>query len=472
VTATTTDVLALDLPQATIQSVEVIPAGPFEVIPPGTLEPVALQLPEHCRVKLTIEPQINVEVWLPAQQWNGRFNGVGGGGLAGVISYYALANAIQNGYASASTDTGHVGSADALWAIGRPDLVEDYGHRAIHEMTLKAKAIVEAFYGRAPERSYFTGCSTGGRQGLMEAQRYPQDYDGILSGAPAINISTFHAGQVWAAQHTLTDPESHITAERYDAVNRWIVEQFDGDDGYVVDPRQVAIDYPAVQRLANLTDKQVDTLRALYEGPRNSRGESVYPGLMPGGEPLWWPLVGGPDPFPIAPAIYGHMVFEDPNWDWRTFDHEADLERAKAKLRDVMDAIDPDLRAFKARGGKLILYHGWSDFGISPEATRRYYEEVTAVVGGRAATEEFARLFLLPGVGHCRGGTGPDTFDGLTPLVEWVEHGTPPHSIVAAQLDAGGSTTRTRPLCPYPKIARWNGTGSRDDAASFDCVEP
>jgi tannase/feruloyl esterase len=467
-------ILALSLRQATIQSAEIIPAGPFTVVPPGGLDPVVVQLHEQCRVQLVVEPQISVEIWLPTDRWNGRFQGVGGGGLAGVISYAALATALQNGCATASTDTGHVGSTDASWAIGRPDLLVDYGHRAIHEMTLTAKAVIEALYGRPAHHAYFTGCSTGGRQGLMEAQRYPEDYDGVLAGAPAINISTFHAGQLWAAQHTLVDPASHISAEQYDAINRWVLDTFDdgaAPDGLIDDPRQVVIDYAAVTAAAGLTDQQVETLRALYSGPVNPAGESVYPGLMPGGETQWQPLVGGPVPFPIGPAIYGQMVFEDPDWDWRTFNYEADLAAAKAKLGDVMDAMDPDLRPFKNRGGKLILYHGWSDFGISPDATRRYYESVVQTVGGRAATEDFARLFLLPGVGHCRGGTGPDTFDGLTPLVDWVERGVAPERIVAAQI-VDGKVVRARPLCPYPKVARWTGKGSLDDAANFDCQEP
>jgi feruloyl esterase len=382
---------------------------------------------------------------------------------------------VQAGYASASTDTGHVGNADARWAIGRPDLVADYGHRAIHEMTVKAKAVIEAFYGRPAQWAYFNGCSTGGRQGLMEAQRYPGDYDGILSGAPAINISIFHAGQIWAAQHTLTDPDRYITPEQYAAINRWVLDNWDAhdgaDDGLIEDPRRVAIDFDAVKDAAGLSAKQVETLRALYSGPLNGASQQVYPGLMPGGETQWQPVVGGPKPFPIAPAIYGDMVFEDTAWDWRRFNYDADLATAKAKLGDVMDAMDPDLSAFKARGGKLILYHGWSDFGISPEATRRYYESVVEAMGGRAATETFARLFLMPGVGHCRGGTGPDRFDGLGPLRTWVEHGVAPERIIASQV-IDGEVTRTRPLCAYPRVARWTGQGSLDDADNFVCAEP
>ncbi|MBV9324136.1 MAG: tannase/feruloyl esterase family alpha/beta hydrolase [Chloroflexi bacterium] len=470
-------IAALSLPETSIDATEIVPAGPYSAMPAGMTEPVIIDLPEHCRVKLVVAPQINVEVWLPVDDWNGRFQGVGGGGLAGVISYSALAQAVRDGYATASTDTGHVGSmtGDALWAIGRPDLVADYGYRAVHEMTLKAKAVVEAFYGRPAHHSYWNGCSTGGRQGLMEAQRYPSDYDGILAGAPAINISVFHTGQVWAAQHTLVDPESYITEEQYAAVNRWVLDNWDARDGaadgVIENPRQVVIDYAAVKAAANLTDRQVETLRALYGGPVNTAGESVYPGLMPGGETQWGPVVAGPKPFPIGPAIYGQMVFEEPDWDWRGFNYDADVQTAVAKLRDVMDAIDPDLGPFQRRGGKLILFHGWSDFGISPEATRRYYEAVVQTLGGREAVEKFARLFLIPGMGHCRGGTGADRFEALGPLVEWVEHGVAPDHIVASRV-VDGEVVRTRPLCAYPKVARWTGSGSIDDATNFKCVDP
>ena len=468
-------VRALSLPEARIEAVEVVAAGPYEATPPGAGARVVLDLPQHCRVKLVVAPQINVEVWLPVERWNGRLQGVGGGGLAGVISFWALAGAVLDGFAAAATDTGHVGSTDALWAIGRPDLVEDYGHRAVHEMTLKAKAVLEAFYGQPAHHAYWNGCSTGGRQGLMEAQRYPSDYDGILAGAPAINISVFHTGQVWAAQQTLVDPERYIRPEQYAAINRWVLDNFDASDGaadgVIEDPRRVVMDFRAVQAEAGLTDRQVETLRALYGGPVNAAGESVYPGLMPGGETQWAPVVGGPVPFPIGPLIYGQMVFEEPHWDWRTFNYDADLEQAVAKLRDVMDAIDPDLSAFQQRGGKLILFHGWSDSGISPEYTRGYYDAVMAKLGGRAATEGFARLFLLPGVGHCRGGTGTDRFDAVHPLVEWVEGGVPPDQIVAARVE-DGEVVRTRPLCAYPRVARWTGEGSMDDAANFRCVEP
>lgn len=466
---------ALSLPEARIEAVDVVAAGGYNATPPGTSTRLVVELPEHCRVKLVVAPQIHVEVWLPVDGWNGRFQGVGGGGLAGVISFWALARAVLDGFAAASTDTGHVGSADALWAIGRPDLVEDYGHRAVHEMTLKARAVLEAFYGQPAHHAYWNGCSTGGRQGLMEAQRYPADYDGILAGAPAINISVFHAGQLWAAQQTLVDPERYIRADQYVAIHRWVLDNFDANDGaadgVLEDPRRAAMDYDAVQAAAGLTDRQVETLRALYEGPVNAAGESVYPGLMPGGETQWGPVAGGPDPLPLAPLIYGQMAFEEPDWDWRTFNYDADLEAAVAKLRSVMDAIDPDLSAFKQRGGKLLLYHGWSDPSISPEYTRRYYEAVMDKLGGRAAAAQFARLFLLPGVGHCRGGTGADQFDALHPLVDWVERGVPPEQIVASRIE-DGKVVRTRPLCAYPRVARWTGQASMDDAANFQCAEP
>jgi feruloyl esterase len=452
-------------------SAETVPAGDFTVVPPGGLAPVAVALPEHVRAHVVVAPQVNIEVWLPTEHWNGRFQGVGGGGLAGIISYAALANALKHGYATASTDTGHVGNSDALWAIGRPDLVADYGHRAIHQMTLKAKAIVEAFYAQKPAQSYFVGCSTGGRQGLMEAQRYPDDYDGIVSGAPAINISMFHAGQMWVSQRTLVDPASYITPEQYAAIHQQVMQASGGPDGLIDNPRGVTIDFDAVQAAAGLSETQVATLRALYAGPVNSAGKSVYPGLQPGSELEWRPHVMGPEPFPMALSIYGHMVFEDTSWDWKAFNYDEDVAVSKAKLGDVMDAMDPDLSAFRNRGGKLIIYHGWSDPAISPEATRRYYEDVVRMMGGREATAEFARLFLLPGMGHCRGGSGPDQFDMLAPLVEWVEHGVAPERIVSAQV-IDGNVARTRPLFPYPKVARWTGSGDVNDAANFVAVEP
>ena len=342
-------------------------------------------------------------------------------------------------------------------------------------MTLKAKAVVEAFYGRPAERAYFTGCSTGGRQGLMEAQRYPDDYDGILAGAPAINISIFHAAQVWAAQHMLVDPARYISAEQYAAINRYILDHWDArdgaEDGLIEDPRRVVVDFEGVRAAAGLTEAQVDALKALYAGPANAAGEPVYPGLMPGGETQWQPLVGGPRPHPIAPAIYGHMVFEDPNWDWRTFTYDRDLAAAKAKLGDVMDAMDPDLSRFKARGGKLIVYHGWSDFSISPEATRRYYDTLVTAMGGRAATEAFARLFLLPGVGHCRGGTGPDTFDGLGPLVDGSKRASRPSASWRRRRSMARWCGRVR-CVPIPGSRAGTGRAASTTPASFDCQEP
>jgi feruloyl esterase len=472
---------ALVLPEAHIDDVEVIAAGPYSASPAWSpTTPAVVDLPQHCRVKLLIEPSIHVEVWLPIDGWNGRFQGIGDSGFVGVISYWRLASAVRDGFAAASTDTGHAGKLptprlDGSWAIGRPDLVADYGHRAVHEMTLKAKAVVEAFYGQPAHHAYWNGCSEGGREGLMEAQLYPADYDGILAGAPAINISVMHSGQIWAAQHTLVDPETHITADQYAAINAWVLDNWDTHDGaldgVIEDPRQVVVDYTAVQAAAGLTDKQVETLRALYQGPVNAAGESVYPGLMPGGETQWGPLVGGPKPFPVGVGMYGQLVFEEADWDWRTFNYDTDLETAIARLRPVMDMIDPDLRPFKQCGGKLILFHGWSDFGISPEFTRRYYEAVMDKLGGRAVAEEVSRLFLLPGVGHCRGGTGADQFDALGPLVRWVEEGVAPDDIVASRV-IDGEVVRTRPLCAYPRVARWTGAGSIDDAANFTCVEP
>lgn len=463
--------VALSLPQTTIQLAELVPVGSFAPPPP---DPIIADLPAFCRVQGVVEPSITFEVWLPAVGWNGRFQGVGGGGLAGVISYGALAGALRAGYATASTDTGHAGGMDATWAIGHPELLADFGYRSVHEMTVKAKDITRAFYGSAPRYSYWTGCSTGGRQGLMEVQRYPDDYDGVLAGAPAIDWSSLHAAQLWDAQATLRDPDSHITPDQLAAINEAILAKWDDvdgvGDGVIDEPRHVRPDFGALKTAAGLSDRQVTALRALYSGPVNAAGQQIYPGLSPGGELGWQIVVGGPNPFFIGEVVYRDLVFQNRDWNWRALNFDADIGAARERFADVLDTLDPDVTPFAAHGGKLILYHGWSDPLIQPERTRRYYAAVTEALGGYDEVMDVVRLFLLPGVAHCRGGSGPYTFDGLGALVNWVERGVAPDQIVAAHL-TDGAVDRTRPLCPYPQVARWTGEGDTNDVANFTCEE-
>jgi feruloyl esterase len=461
----------LTLPQTSIQAADLIPAGAFAPPPPN---PPIVDVPAFCRVVGIVEPAITFEVWLPAVAWNRRLEGVGGGGLAGSISYGALGAALRAGFATASTDTGHVGGADGSWAIDHPELLADFGHRSVHEMTVKAKAIAAAFYDAPPLHAYWSGCSTGGRQGLMEVQRYPDDYDGVLAGAPAIDWSSLHAAQLWAAQATLGNAPSYIRPEQLAAINEAILARWDDvdgvADGVIDDPGAVRLDFAVLRSAAGLTEPQLIALRKLYAGPANAAGQQVYPGLAAGGELNWPIIIGGPGPFFIGEIVYRDLVFQNHDWNWRSLNFDSDVSAARERFAEGVDALDPNLVRFAARGGKLILYHGWSDPLIQAERSRRYYSSVADSVGGVEAVRDFARLFLMPGVAHCRGGNGPDTFDGLSALIDWVERGVPPARLVAARVTPDGAADRTRPLCPYPQVARWTGAGDTNDAATFACV--
>ncbi len=491
------DLAALALPETAITLAEAVPAGPFT--PPGAARP--LELPAFCRVTATTDPAVNFEVWLPADDWNGKFHTSGNGGMAGVISYAAMAGALERGYAAASTDTGHVRPGtdgfDASWALERPDLVEDFGHRSIHLTAVHGKAITEAFYGDAPNYAYYVGCSKGGQQGMMEAQRYPDDFDGLVVGDPAHNWTSFYASaHLWYALATLDNPDSYIPPDKAallgDAVTA-ACDAIDGiEDGVLDDPRNCDFDpgtltcAPGQDDATCFSAAQVQAVRDIWTGPTNAAGDVLYPGLVPGGEAGpggWSSWVTGREAFTgthwrAADGFMKHMVFDDPDWNFRTWDYDRDLPIALAKTGKALDANDTDLRPLRDRGGKLLVYHGWSDADISPIGTIDYYEEAMSVVGdGRTpdealdATQEFFRLFMVPGMGHCRGGPGPDRFDALTALEHWVEQDTAPERIIASKLE-GGEVVRTRPLCPYPQVARWNGTGSTDDAANFACAMP
>jgi feruloyl esterase len=467
--------LTLALPDTTILSATLVPEGPFT--PPGasaTAKPVPMIA--ACRVAGRVQPAITFEVWMPVSGWNGKFQAVGGGGYAGVISYGPMAAALRRGYATASTDTGHA-TPGGSWALNRPDLVADFGHRAIHAMTVNAKAIVEAFYGRGPARSYFVGCSTGGRQGLMEAQRYPADYDGIVAGAPANYWSRMPAGNLFAAAATLKDDASRLPLPKLQALNQGAIAACDGrdgvTDGLIEDPRRCTFDPASLQcsgqeTEACLTPPQVAAARSIYAPAFNPRTkEAIFPGMPRGSELTWGALTGGPQPFTIAVDFYRYFVFSDPQWDWKTMDFDKDVAAGEAKVREVMDATNPDLRAFKARGGRLLLYHGWNDQLISAFNTIDYYESLVKTMGAQA-TSEFARLFMAPGMLHCAGGVGPNSFDAVAALERWVEAGSAPQQLLASH-SVNGVVDRTRPLCPYPQVAVYTGSGSIDEATSFVC---
>jgi feruloyl esterase len=474
--ATCESLQSLALPETTITSAAIVPAGPFTTTPASaTQKPQTFQIPvEACRITGVIKPQVKFEVWMPASNWNGKFQGVGGGGFAGVISYGAMVTALGRGYATASTDTGH-SMAGGSWALNRPDLVLDYAYRAIHEMTVKSKEIVKTFYGNAPRLSYFVGCSTGGRQGLMEAQRFPADYDGIVAGAPANYWTHLMAGTLWNAIATMKE-ETRLSPAKFTALNKGALAACDaGDgvtDGLISNPPACKFDpgtlvCSGAETDACLTAPQVEAARKIYAGSTHPQSKKkIFPGMAPGGE-ITWTATAGQQPFAIPADFYKYFVYSNPDWDWKQLDFDKDVALADDKFAKLMNAVDPDLDKFKERGGKLIMYHGWNDQLIQPGNSIDYFTSVQKKMGEKD-TDEFARLFMAPGMQHCAGGVGPNTFNAVAALEEWVEKGTKPAQIVASHT-SNGVVDRTRPLCPYPQVATYKGSGSFDEAASFVC---
>ncbi|MEZ5401348.1 MAG: tannase/feruloyl esterase family alpha/beta hydrolase [Bryobacteraceae bacterium] len=443
----------------------------------------AEQTATHCRLSITLRPtadsEIASEVWLPpAAAWNGKFLMEGGGGFVGNVNTGGMANAVREGYATASTDTGHTGRSGSF-ALGHPEKVTDFAYRAVHETAVKAKALMAAYYGRAPRLSYWEGCSTGGRQGLMSAQRYPEDFDGIVAGAPANNQIFLCAWRMRLLMTALKSPRHGLPDEKLKLLNDAVLDKCDAIDGVrdrlLEDPRECDFD-PAVLKCSGaetatcLTAQQMETVRAAYTDIRKSTGELIYPRLPFGGE-LGWRVPGrANEPGGMDIDMFRYIANQDPAWDWRSFDLEKDVERALEHGRDI-HAVDPDLARFKARGGKLLIYHGWSDGGsggaISAMNTVSYYESVRKQMGARQ--DDWLRLFLVPGMAHCGGGTGPNQFHALAALERWREGGEAPASIVAARVNEFGRVDMTRPLCPYPQRAVYKGTGSTNDAANFTC---
>jgi len=475
---------SIELPTAIVSLAESTAAGPFR-LPGAPAESPALALPGHCRVALTLRPSadsdIKAEVWLPpAADWNGKLLMEGGGGFVGYISYGAMAVALREGYATASTDTGHVGG-NASFALGHPEKLVDFAYRAVHETAVKTKAIIAAYYGRGPRLSYFQGCSTGGRQGLLEAQRYPEDFDGIIAGAPANNQIPLCAWRMAIVAASLKDPASALSTVKTALLNNAVLDACDALDGVrdrlLADPRKCRFD-PATLLCRGpeqdncLTAAQLDTVKMAYADARKKNGELFYPGLPPGGETGW--RLPGPakEPGGIDLGMFRIIAHQDANWDWRTFDLERDWALAMERA-GFMEATDPDLSLFKARGGKVLIYHGWNDGGsggaISPLNSIAYHQRVLDRMGPEQ--KEWLRLFMVPGMAHCRGGPGPNQFSALAALERWRESGIAPDRIVAARV-TNGRVDMTRPLCPFPQVAVYGGSGSTNDAGNFACKAP
>lgn len=500
------ELVKLTPPDVALTSANIVAAGQFT--PPRSSN--ALETPEFCRVvavaKPTADSVINFEVWIPAaEHWNHDFEGVGNGGYVGAIRYADMADALKRGFATASTDTGHTGE-DLTFAGGHPEKIADWGYRAIHIMTESAKLIIRDYSGALPKHSFFMGCSTGGHQALSEVQRFPADYDGVVAGDPGNDRVHLNVGFLWAfaATHD-ANGDAILPTSKLPLINKAAVAACDAADGIkygiISEPQACHFD-PGVllckgeENEQCLTAAQVAAVKKVYAGPRNPRtGEQIIAGYSPGSEkPAGDDWAGGWKTYitdrkePMRLDFWKYWVFNDPTWDWRTFDYDRNVAYADAKLAAV-NASSPDLSAFKSRGGKILMYTGWADPVGPPMDAVNYYERVEEAIGGREKTESFFRLFLVPGMAHCGGGPGPNSFGGyglaarvsplikidrehdvLTALVQWVESGSAPDHIVASHL-TNDTIDRTRPICPYPKVARWNGSGTSDDARNFTCEE-
>jgi tannase/feruloyl esterase len=474
-------------PHATVTRAQLVPAGQFAGTPEGLLAPGAPSfrpynaLPEFCRVAATLAPSadsdIKMEIWMPAgSSWNGKFEAVGNGGWAGQLSIQALAAGVARGYAIATTDTGHA-TPGGSFAYGHPEKLTDFAYRAVHEMTVTAKAFVRAYYGGAPRLSYWNGCSTGGRQGLKEAQQYPDDFDGIVAGAPASHMTHLLAQSIWVAQ-AVRKAGAPLTASQYARLHQAVIDSCDASDGVkdgvIEDPRQCAFDPRAIQCTAAsddscLTPAQVEMVRTIYAPARNPRtGADIFPGQERGSELAWSTALAAPTPLGIATDYWKYVVFANPDWDFMTLNFDADVARAEALDHGEMNVVQPDLNAFVTRGGKLLLYHGWNDPLIAPRNTVNYFEAAVKTLGGAGVAKDSVRLFMMPGVGHCVGGEGPSNFDQLGVMEQWVEQRHAPDAIVAARTSPAG-VDRTRPLCPYPQVAVYRGSGDTNVADNFTC---
>jgi feruloyl esterase len=434
----------------------------------------AVQEQGSCRVKLAARPvtdsEIHIEVWLPDRsRWNGKFLGTGNGGYSSAMSLAAMQTALEQGYAVAGSDTGHEGG-DLSFGAGHPEKIDDWGYRAIHVMTETAAVVVRNYYGRFAEKSYFSGCSTGGHQALMEAQRFPEDYDGIVAGDPGNNRVRLNIGFLWSWQ--ATHEGAGLPAAKLPMLNAAVVaacDRLDGvADGLISDPRKCTFD-PGKLLCSGagnercLTAAEVNAVQKVYQGARNPRtGEQIYPGWERGSEAGWGGYFAGQSQ-PARVDFWRLWVFRNPAWEAASFDYDRDVAFSDRQMASLV-ANNPDLSAFQRRKGKLLLYHGWADPVVPPEDTLRYYDSVVRAMGA-AASADFMRLFMLPGMGHCGGGPGPNTFDAVAALDAWAASGEAPAQIVATH--SGRGVARTRPVCAWPEIAKPKSTGP--DEPVFAC---
>ncbi len=482
-------------PQIACPEVRSLAAGSVSIL---AVEIVAAAdgVPEHCRVTGMIAPEIHFEVNLPAA-WNRRFYMSGNGGFAGEASdspprAAMRAAALRHGFVTATTNTGHDATKEPLASFALdPQKVTDYAFRAVHLTAITAKGIATRYYDRPVAYSYWDGCSTGGRQALMSAQRFPGDFDGIVAGAPVLNFVDTTITGLWNAGAVADGP---LTLDTLKLAADVVYAKCGGADGVIDDPRRCSFDptrdLPKCAGGATsgcVTESQARAFKKIYGGVTRD-GKLYFPGQPLGAEKAGVSPIGEPKPssgwdrwligrdgakslqLAYSESFMRYMAFgkPDPSYDWKTFDFDKDPDRM-GDIRRLLNATDPDLSAFRNRGGKLLMYFGWADTALTPFMAIDYYEKALATNG--PDTRDFFRLFMVPGMFHCRGGVGTDRFDAMTTLINWVEGGTAPDSIPAARVEQD-QVKRTRPLCPYPRVARHKGSGSRDDGGNFACADP
>lgn len=456
------------------------------------------QMPEYCDVRGTIWPEDKFAVYLPTE-WNNRFNMVGNGGSAGVISLRAMEVGLRRGFATASTDTGHdetkePGASFAYPGPNNPNWarkVDDFAFLAPHETTVVAKKIIHAYYGEMPRYSYWVGCSTGGRQGLIEAQRYPADFNGLVAGATVLDHTGTLMRHIWNAQAVQEGP-GKITPDKLPALAKAVYGKCDAldglKDGIIENPTlchfDPAVDLPKCPAGKDdqscFTPAQIQSLKKVYGGVRDSSGKLLFPGQLPGAEVTMpsgrsgWNgnVIGNSAGLKLAESYMRYMMFSPPpgpDWSYRQFNFDTDPAKLEAIAKKV-NATNPDLSGLEKRGGKLIHYHGWADPMVAAMISVNYYNSVVQRFG-KKETDQFYRFFPIPGMFHCSGGPGCGNVDWLTAITDWVEKGDAPDKLIGAHIEEG-KVTRTRTLCPYPEMARYKGSGSIDEAESFACTAP
>ncbi len=485
------DLATVSITDGTITHTEVVGAGEFTPpIPEGGSPPssdvvadIYGGLPAFCRVVATLRPtddsDITVELWMPLSGWNGKYQAVGNGAFTGSIRHNRMAEGLARGYAVSATDTGHLGNT-ARFGLGHPEKVIDFGWRSVHLMAVVSKEIIAAHYDEGLRYSYWNGCSAGGRQAMKLAQSFPEDFDGIVAGAPGQDWTGRAAGAVRIASYLESNEAARLSESDRRLVHSAAVTVCDGvdgvEDGVIESPQRCDFD-PAVLECAGakndacLTTTQVRTVRMLYSSPVNPSTGRQITGLVPGSELNWTDLGWTRSARATGLEQFRYLVYGDPTWTIDQFDFDTDIVRAEETDAGTLNALDPNLRPFFARGGKLLAYHGWSDAQISPLNATQYYERVVEALGSAEEVHASYRLFMAPGMGHCSGGEGPSVFDKMEPIEAWVEEGQPPEFIVAS-LQTDEPIERTRPLCPYPRVAVYDGDGSTDEAENFACQMP